>query len=174
MRRFTVTVAIVLGWAGPVLAQGTFNASADAASEPRTVAADTGTAGSGESGTPQLARPIAEAAENVYLRRAEARPRRPSMLVGLYSTMSVLNVLDVYSTTRALDSGAREANPLVARTAGSFGSSLAIKAATTATSIYFAEKLWKKNRVAAIVTMVAVNAGTAAIVARNFRNVPRR
>jgi hypothetical protein len=61
-------------------------------------------------------------------------------------------------------------NPLVAPTAGSPGVSLAIKAGTTATTIYFAEKLWKRNRAAAIVTMVAVNAGTAAIVARNLRN----
>lgn len=132
---------------------------------------DLGSAASGtasESAGPQLARPIAEAAEDEWLRDRE--PKRPAALVGLYSSLVALNALDVYSTTRALDNGARELNPLVVSTSDQLGTSLAIKAATTATSIYFAEKLWKKNRAAAILTMVVVNAGTAAVVARNFRN----
>jgi hypothetical protein len=96
--------------------------------------------------------------------------RRPGALVGLYASLAGLNALDVYSTRRALNSGAREVNPVMASTSGNFGAMLAIKAATTTSSIYLAEKLWKKNRAAAIVTMVAVNGATAAIAARNFNN----
>ena len=50
---------------------------------------------------------------------------------------------------------------------------MAVKAARTAASIYLVEKVWKKNPATAIVTMVAVNVGTAAVVARNFRNARR-
>jgi hypothetical protein len=104
------------------------------------------------------------------LRRAFGRDRRPGGLVAMYAGLGALNALDVYSTMRALDRGARETNPVVKATAGNLGVSLAVKAATTAGSIYFAEKLWKKNRAAAIVTMAAVNVATAAVVARNLRN----
>lgn len=169
MRSVALMIAVVLGMTTPVLAQGTL-ADADenrkagslmawAAADPHTVSG---------TGAPGLARPIAEAAENDYLKPRQ--PRRPASLPGMYSTLAALNVLDVYSTMRAMENGAREANPFVARTAGSAGASLAIKAATTTSAIYFAEKLWRKNRAAAIITMVAINAGTAAAVARNFRN----
>lgn len=103
-------------------------------------------------------------------RGLEPDARRPGALVGLYGSLAALNVLDVYSTRRALNSGAREVNPVMASASGNFGAMLAIKAATTTSSIYLAERLWKKNRAAAIVTMVAVNGATAAIAARNFNN----
>jgi uncharacterized protein DUF5658 len=96
--------------------------------------------------------------------------RRPAALSGLYVSLAALNALDVYSTTRALNNGAREVNPVMASTNGNYGAALAIKAATTTSSIYLAEKLWKRNRAAAIGTMLAVNGVTAAIAARNFRN----
>jgi hypothetical protein len=127
-------------------------------------------AGTAEQAGPALARPIAEAAENAYLRRNLQRGRRPAALPALYASLAGLNALDVYSTSRALDNGAREVNPLAAPAAGHAGMSLAIKAASAVTSIYFAEKLWKKNRAGAVVTMIVVNAATAAVVAHNFRN----
>jgi hypothetical protein len=120
--------------------------------------------------TPDLPRPMAGTTEIESLRRAFGRDRRPGGLVAMYAGLGALNALDVYSTMRALDRGARETNPVVKATAGNLGVSLAVKAATTAGSIYFAEKLWKKNRAAAIVTMAAVNVATAAVVARNLRN----
>lgn len=117
---------------------------------------------------PPLPRPIADAVESEWLARASMR--RPAGLGVLYASLAGLNALDTYSTVRAMNRGAEEVNPVMARTGGSPAASLAIKAATTATAVYFSEKLWKKNRAAAIATMIAVNAGTAMVVARNFRN----
>jgi len=96
--------------------------------------------------------------------------RRPAALPALYVSLAALNALDVYSTTRALGNGAREVNPVMASTRGNSGVALAIKAATTTSSIYLAERLWKKNRIASIATMLAANGVTAAIVAHNLRN----
>jgi hypothetical protein len=86
----------------------------------------------------------------------------------MYGTYGALSVMDLVSTRKAVANGAFEANPLMG--SGNTKQMLAMKAATGAMSIYFAEKLWKKNRVGAIVTMAAINGMTAAIVARNTRN----
>jgi hypothetical protein len=78
-----------------------------------------------------------------------------------------LNGLDVHSTLRALDAGYREANPLFDD--GDAKKMIGAKIASSAISVYVAEKLWKKNRVAAVLMMVGVNAGLAAVVATNYR-----
>jgi hypothetical protein len=164
--RFALTFAVMMGACGPDVyaAEPPVAATAVIVTAPGDVSAT-----QPEPVGPQLPRPIAEAAENDRLRRTLASPSRPRVLTGLYVSLAGLNALDIYSTMRALDSGARELNPVMG-SAGHPGASFAIKAATTAGAIYLAEKLWKRNRVAAIVTMVAVNAGTAAVVARNLRN----
>jgi hypothetical protein len=100
----------------------------------------------------------------------DLKPKRPSALPVLYGSLGALQALDVYSTRRALRAGAREANPLLASAAGSSGTMLAVKAVSTATSIYFAERAWKKNRKGAVVLMAVINGVTAAVVARNFRH----
>jgi len=46
---------------------------------------------------------------------------------------------------------------------------IAIKAASTVGVIYGSEKLWKKNRLAAVLVMVGVNSATAWVVAHNYR-----
>lgn len=95
-------------------------------------------------------------------------PKRPIALSALYGTYGVLQALDVVSTRRALASGARESNPLM--NDGHLGTMIAVKAAAGASTIYFTEKLWKKNRVGAVIVMAALNGATAAIVARNHRH----
>jgi len=77
----------------------------------------------------------------------------------------------VISTRRALSAGASERNPLMK--SGAMASMLAVKAAAGVSTIYFTEKLWKKNRVGAIIVMAALNGAQAAIVAHNTRNVRR-
>lgn len=119
---------------------------------------------------PLFQTPSADLAIGDYLTRPKPRGRRPAALPALYATLAGFNALDAYTTVRALNAGAHEANPLVVPAAGHLGASLAVKAVSTATSIYLSESLWKKNRAAAIVTMIAVNGVTAAIAARNFRN----
>jgi hypothetical protein len=99
-------------------------------------------------------------------------PRRPVALSALYGTYGTLQALDVVTTRRAIAAGAQERNPLMKN--GSVGAMIAVKAAAGASTIYFAERMWKKNRVGAVIVMAALNGATAAIVAHNQRNSRRR
>lgn len=96
--------------------------------------------------------------------------RRPAALPAMYAALGALNALDVYSTRRAVAAGAQEANPLMKKAAGSSATMMAVKALSTASTIYFTERAWKKNRKGAIIMMALVNGTMAAITARNLRN----
>lgn len=98
---------------------------------------------------------------------------RPAILPALYATLGVMQAWDIYSTRAAVQAGAREANPTAAPFAGNAGSMLGLKAATTASTIFFAERMWKKNKVGAVVMMVAINGATAAVSMHNMRNAKR-
>ena len=95
---------------------------------------------------------------------------RPAALPALYAALGAMQAWDIYSTSAALKAGATEANPSAAPFAGNAGSMLGLKVATTASTIFFAERMWKKNKVGAIVMMVAVNGATAAISMHNMHN----
>lgn len=98
---------------------------------------------------------------------------RPAILPALYATLGAMQAWDVYSTRAAIQAGAREANPAAAAFAGSAGSMLGLKAATTASTIFFAERMWKKNKLGAVVMMVAINGATAAVSMHNMRNAKK-
>lgn len=68
---------------------------------------------------------------------------------------------------QAIDNGHREGNPLLddANQAQIIGAKLAASAAT----VWLTEKLWKKNRLAAVLVMAGVNTGMAMVVANNYR-----
>jgi hypothetical protein len=100
---------------------------------------------------------------------AAAGPERPGALIPLYVSFGVLQALDSHSTTRALELGAVEANPVMKGIAGNQAAMLAVKGAGTAGVIYATEKMWKKNRTAAIVFMVATNSAMAWVVQRNYQ-----
>lgn len=105
--------------------------------------------------------------------RLEAR--RPASLPALYVSFGVLQGVDLWQTNRLIDRGVPEGNPVMAWGAGHPAGMFAIKAATTVSTVYFVERLWKRDhRVAAIVTMVAINAATTAVVAHNARQLDRR
>jgi hypothetical protein len=104
---------------------------------------------------------------------ARVPPRRPRSLVPLYITFGTLQALDAHSTLRGISSGQREANPVVNGLAGRPGAVVAIKAATAATTILVTEQIWKRNRLAAVATMVAVNSAYAVIAAHNYRMASR-
>jgi hypothetical protein len=95
---------------------------------------------------------------------------RPAALPLMYATLGAMQAFDVYSTRRALGGGAREANPLMQPAAGGSGTMLAVKVLSTAGTIYFAERMWKKNRKGAILLMAVINGATGAIAMRNMRN----
>ena len=92
------------------------------------------------------------------------------MLPALYVSLGAMQALDVYSTRAALKAGAREANAVAAPFAGNTGSMLGLKVASTAGTILFAERMWKKNKVGAIVMLAAINGATAAVSMHNMRN----
>jgi hypothetical protein len=108
--------------------------------------------------------PVLPAVPASTLDRAEKRPVALSTLYGSYAT---LQVLDLVSTRKAIAAGAHEANPLMGN--GSTARMMLVKGAGASVSMYLAERMWKKNRVGAIVTMAVMNGVTAAVVARNAR-----
>lgn len=96
--------------------------------------------------------------------------RRPPGLVPLYASLVGLNALDVHSTYSALKTPhAAEANPIVAPLVHQPAAFIALKAGTTAVSIWTAERLWKKHRVVAMVIVGSANAALAAVVTNNYR-----
>jgi hypothetical protein len=99
--------------------------------------------------------------------------RRPAVLPMLYVSLAGLQVYDAYSTTRGLSQGARELNPVMRGIAGNSVALWTVKAATTASSIWVAERLWKRNRTAAIVTMVALNGVVASVATHNWATLRR-
>jgi hypothetical protein len=66
--------------------------------------------------------------------------------------------------------GAYEANPLMRKASGNTGAMLAVKAVSTAATVFFAERAWKKNKKGAVILMLAVNSAMAAVTVRNFKN----
>jgi hypothetical protein len=160
MKRWLAALVVSLGMASPAFASDHGPRTAPAGPLSTCAAADA-------EATP---RPAPAEVPLVRARLPPTSGRRPPALPALYVSLTALNALDVYSTNRALRGGARELNPVMAPAGGSYAAALAIKAATTTSSIVLAERLWKKNRAAAIVTMAAVNGVTAVIVARNWRN----
>jgi hypothetical protein len=105
----------------------------------------------------------------VSLRRPTDRLSRPAALPVLYVSLSALQVFDVYSTRQALAHGAHEANPVMSGIAGNPVAFTAVKAATAIIPMLIAERMWKTNRVAAILTMVAANSAMAIVAANNAR-----
>jgi hypothetical protein len=106
-------------------------------------------------------------------RPAVGEPTRPRALTPLYLSFAALQVLDAESTLAAVDNGIREANPFLVHVGDNRGAMLAIKAGATIGTVLAMERLWKVNRRAAVITMIAVNFGYAAIVANNYRHARR-
>ena len=101
--------------------------------------------------------------------RAEGVPQPPSAkpVNLMLASYAALQGLDMMSTIQARQAGAREVNPLMA---GSYGQTTAIKAALTLGAMSAVKLMGKKNRRTALVTAVALNIASAAIVANNMRN----
>jgi hypothetical protein len=94
--------------------------------------------------------------------------KRPAALPPLYIMFASLQVLDADSTRDAMARGYEESNPVLKPVADNSGALLLVKIGATAATIVAVEKLWRKNRVAAVLTMVAVNTGYAIVVANNY------
>ena len=96
--------------------------------------------------------------------------KRPALLPALYAAFGAMQAWDVYTTSAALKSGAHEANPVAAPFAGNAAHLIGLKAVTTASTIFFVERMWRHNRVGAVVLLTLVNGATAAVAMQNARN----
>jgi hypothetical protein len=94
---------------------------------------------------------------------------RPKMLVPLYVSFASLQVLDAHTTARALDRGAVEANPIMRGFTGSTAGMLAIKTAGTAGVVWASERMWRRNKTAAVIFLVAANSAMGWVVQHNYR-----
>ena len=101
---------------------------------------------------------------------AYERPSSSPALKTLLGTYIVLQGLDIYSTGAARRAGAHEANPVMDR---GMMQATAVKAVTGLTTYYFVNRMAKKNRKGAVITMAILNGVTAAVVANNLKNSRR-
>jgi hypothetical protein len=102
---------------------------------------------------------------------APLQERRPAALLPLYVSFGALQGLDAHSTSRALRRNAVEANPLMKGLASHGVGMLAVKAAGTAGLIYASERIWKQNRAAGVIFMLAANSAMVWVVQHNYRAV---
>jgi hypothetical protein len=99
--------------------------------------------------------------------RRDDKVSRPPALAALYVSYAALQAYDVYSTTRALARGAREANPLMQSVVASTPGFVAVKAGVGLATLVASERLWRTNKTAAIAVMLAANSVSAVVAARN-------
>jgi hypothetical protein len=95
-------------------------------------------------------------------------------LVSLHVGFAAFQAYDVYSTTTAIGRGAIEANPLMRNSVRSRAAFIGIKAATTAGSIFAAERLWRDHHRVGAIALMAVSNGMMAIVAAHNASVNAR
>jgi Domain of unknown function (DUF5658) len=94
--------------------------------------------------------------------------KRPVALAPLYVSYSTLQVIDVTTTMAALKRRTgREGNPMMGLVVDHPVAFVAVKAGSTAATIWLSERLWKRHRVAAVATMIGMNAAMAIVVGHN-------
>ena len=102
-------------------------------------------------------------------RPAVPKPGGSSLLNSLYASTAVMQGLDVHSTLQAFRAGAKEGNPLMSGITSHRGAFIAAKAAVAVSTILASRHMAKRNKVAAVVTMVAVNSAYAMVIRHNYR-----
>lgn len=100
---------------------------------------------------------------------APVETRRPVALLPLYVSFGALQILDAKSTLDAVARGGVEANPVMKGFASKPLALVAVKAAGTTGVVFVTEKMWRKNKPAAIVFMLAANSAMALVVNNNYR-----
>lgn len=103
------------------------------------------------------------------------RPKlgKSGLLNSLYASTVLMQGLDVHSTLKAFGAGAVEGNPLMSGVTKNRAAFIATKATIAAVTILATRKLAKKHKVAAVITLIAVNSAYAMIVRHNY-NLARR
>lgn len=88
----------------------------------------------------------------------------------LFVSYAAVQGLDMASTMTARNRGAVEANPIMQ---GSYAKGMAVKAGLGAVTMLAVRQIEKKSKKTAVITMIAANVATAAVVANNMRNARR-
>lgn len=101
--------------------------------------------------------------------RLQSTGGRPRTQTALYGSFLVLQLLDAHSTRRALASGGREANPVMAPVVGNVAALAAVKVAGTALTIYLTEKLRKRNSTVAAAVTIGLNVLSVFVITHNYR-----
>ncbi|MBZ5556191.1 MAG: DUF5658 family protein [Acidobacteriia bacterium] len=96
-----------------------------------------------------------------------AATTRPAALSALYVSLAGLQAFDGYSTLQGVSRNAREGNALMQGAASHPAAFFAVKAVSAAVPMIIAERMWRTNRVGAIVVMVLANGVAGAVAANN-------
>jgi uncharacterized protein DUF5658 len=122
--------------------------------------------------TPSLVRAAVDVQPAPLTRPSFRQPQigqRSFVLPSLYASTAILQALDVHSTLTGLNRGAMEANPLLSGIGSHRGAFVAAKAGVAAGTILAARAMAKHNKMAAIATLVGINAAYAAVVSHNYK-----
>jgi hypothetical protein len=95
--------------------------------------------------------------------------RSSKLFSSLLVSTVVMQALDVHSTYRALGQGAVEANPVMAPLTNNKAAFIATKAAVATATVLATRQLAKRNKVAALATLVAINSAYAFVIDHNYR-----
>lgn len=90
-------------------------------------------------------------------------------LNSLYVSTAVMQGLDVHSTFAVLSNGGGEGNPVMSGLVTNKAAFIGIKAGIATGTILAARQIAKRNKVAAIATLVAINSAYAFVVQHNYR-----
>jgi hypothetical protein len=99
----------------------------------------------------------------------DSLPQSSRALTSLQVSFVALEALDVFSTMRGLRQGHTEANPLMRGVTGHPMAMATVKAGAAVTTLLLVRQVSRKNRVAAIAMMAAMNTALSVVVARNLR-----
>lgn len=164
MFRLPAVVALTLGL---VMWSATSASAQERANWPTTISvAPTTSAFAAASAAPRLS---AEQIQRALPQPIYRRDRPSTLMTSLYASTVAMQVLDVHSTLAALSAGGIETNPMMQEVTGNPAMFMAVKAGVAASTILAAKQLSKHNKMAAVVTLVAINSAYAMVVSHNYR-----
>lgn len=121
-----------------------------------------------------LGQPVALVDTATVIGPAERRgDDHPLFTWSLILSTALAQSADTHSTLKALGAGGGEGNPIVEPFTAHRSSLIAFKAGVAAATIFAINRLGKRHRTAAVLLMVAINSGYAAVAMHNYRLAAR-
>lgn len=158
-----VVIALTVGL---MAFSATTSSGQEAASWPSSLATTPTTPAFAGSSSPLLS---AEQIQRALPQPIYRRHRPSTLMTSLYASTAVMQALDVHSTLSAFRAGAREANPLMQGVTKNRAMFVAVKAGVAVSTIFAAKQLSKRNKVAAIATLIAINSASVIVVNHNYK-----